>query len=96
MAFSFDTKKLAEICRQNDIDRLGVFGSAARGEATQESDIDLLVHFSRPKSLLTLIGLEEEIEDALGKSVDLVTEAAVSPYIRDSVLEDLVVIYEAE
>jgi predicted nucleotidyltransferase len=93
--FPFDTEKLVEICRQNDVDRLGVFGSAARGEATPQSDIDLLVHFSKPKSLLTLIGLEEKIEAVLGRPVDLVTEAALSPYIRESALEDLVVIYEA-
>ena len=41
----FGTSEIAEICRENDVDRLGVFGSVARGEATQESDIDLLVHF---------------------------------------------------
>ena len=91
----FGTSEIAEICRENDVDRLGVFGSVARGEATQESDIDLLVRFSRPKSLLTIIGLEEEIEAILGRPVDLLTEAALSPYIREHVVQDLVVIYEA-
>ena len=91
----FDPSEIIEICRKNDVDRLSVFGSVARGEATQESDIDLLVHFAKPKSLLTIIGLEEQIEAIIGKSVDLLTEAALSPYIRENIVQDLVVIYEA-
>ena len=91
----FEPSELEAICREYDVDRLSVFGSVARGEATKESDIDLLVHFSKPKSLLTIIGLEEQIEAIIGKSVDLLTEAALSPYIRESIVQDLVVIYEA-
>ena len=91
----FGTSEIAEICRKNDVDRLGIFGSVARGEATKESDIDLLVRFSKPKSLLTIIGLEEEIEAIIGRPVDLLTEAALSPYIRKEIIQDLVVIYEA-
>jgi predicted nucleotidyltransferase len=91
----FGTSEIAEICRENDVARLGVFGSVARGEATKESDIDLLVRFSKPKSLLTIIGLEEEIEAIIGRPVDLLTEEALSPYIREDIVQDLVVIYEA-
>jgi predicted nucleotidyltransferase len=91
----FDANQVVEICRRNDVDRLSIFGSIARGEATEDSDIDLLVHFATPKSLLTIIGLEEQIEAAVGKPVDLLTEAALSPYLRESILQDLVVIYEA-
>lgn len=91
----FDTNEIVEICRENDVDRLSVFGSVARGEATRESDIDLLVHFSKPKSLLAIIGLEEQIEAIVGRSVDLLTEAALSPYIRQDIIQDSVVIYEA-
>jgi len=42
--FPFDTNKLIEICRQNDVAKIGVFGSMARGETTTQSDIDLLVN----------------------------------------------------
>ena len=91
----FDTNKLVKICRENDVDRLSVFGSVARGEATKESDIDFLVHFAKPKSLLAIIGLEEQIEAVIGRSVDLLTEAALSPYVRDNIVQDSVVIYEA-
>jgi predicted nucleotidyltransferase len=91
--FPFDTKKLIEICHQNDIAMIGVFGSMARGEATKDSDVDLLVKFSKGKSLLTLVRLEREISMALGRKVDLLTEAAISPYLRDRIKRELKVIY---
>ena len=94
-ALPFDPSKLREICHQNDIAMLGVFGSVARGEATEASDIDFLVRFSKPKSLFTLVAIQQEMSDALHKQVDLVTEAALSPYLRDRILRELRVVYEA-
>jgi predicted nucleotidyltransferase len=94
-ALPFDTKKLRDICRRNDIAMVGVFGSMARGEATEQSDIDLLVRFSRRKSLLELVRLERDISIALGRRVDLLTESAISPYLRDRVKRELQVIYGA-
>ena len=90
----FDTKKLIEICRQNDVSKIGVFGSTARGEANDQSDIDLLVEFSRRKSLLAMVALERQLATALGRKVDLLTEAAISPYLRERIMDDLQVIYE--
>jgi predicted nucleotidyltransferase len=95
MALPFDTNTLVEICRQNDVAMLGVFGSMARGEATHDSDVDLLVEFSKRKSLLNLVALERQIAAALGRKVDLLTEAAISPYLRDRIKRELRVIYEA-
>ena len=91
----FDTDKLIEICRQNDVARIGVFGSVARGEATDQSDVDLLVYFSKRKSLLAHVALERQLSTALGRKVDLLTEAAISPYLRDRIKRELQVIYEA-
>jgi predicted nucleotidyltransferase len=93
--FSFDTKRLIDICRQNDVSMIGVFGSVARGEAVKDSDIDLLVEFAERKSLLALVKLERELSEALGRKVDIVTEAAISPYLRDGIFNELQVIYEA-
>jgi len=90
----FDTGKVIDICRRNDVAMLGVFGSAARGEATEQSDVDLLVRFSKQKSLLGAADLAIQIGTAIGKRVDLFTEAAISPYIRDQVKRELQVIYE--
>jgi predicted nucleotidyltransferase len=90
----FDTNKLIEICRQNDVSKLGIFGSIPRGEANDQSDIDLLVEFSQRKSLLALVALENQLTRALGRKVDLLTEAAISPYLRERILRELQVIYE--
>jgi predicted nucleotidyltransferase len=95
VTFPFDTNKLIEICRQNDVRKVGVFGSMARGEANEQSDIDLIVEFSKRKSLLALVALERKISAALGRKVDLLTEAAISPYLRDRILRELQIIYEA-
>ncbi len=90
---SLDTQKLIELCQENDIEMLGVFGSVARGEASEQSDIDLLVKYSQPKGLLATVRLERILSEALGRKVDLLTEAAISPYIKDHIFKDLKVIY---
>ncbi len=94
LSLPFDVQTLIDICRQNDVSKLGLFGSMARGDATGHSDIDVLVEFSKEKSLLGLVRLERELSEALGRKVDLVTAEALSPYIRDSVEEDLRILYE--
>lgn len=78
--------------------KVSVFGSFARGEDTQESDIDLLVELKprelRPPLGFKWFGLWDELEEILGRKVDLVTESALSPYIRPDVEKDLVLLYE--
>ncbi|MDP3047492.1 MAG: nucleotidyltransferase family protein [Chloroflexota bacterium] len=90
-----NTRALVELCQHNDVARLSVFGSFARGEATERSDVDLLVEFSKRNSLLALIALERKMSAALGRRVDLLTREAISPYLRDSIERDLRVVYEA-
>jgi len=80
-----DQDKIINICRQNDISMVGIFGSTARGEATESSDIDLIVKLSKPMSLLSLVKLERNLSEALGKKVDLLTEGAISPYLKDRI-----------
>ncbi len=93
--YPFDTQKLIEVCRQNDISKVGLFGSMARGEATAGSDVDLLVEFSKRKSLLAIVVIERKISAAIGRKADVLTEAALSPYLRDSILREVKVLYEA-
>ena len=90
-----DRDKVIDICRKNDIYMVALFGSTARGEATESSDIDLFVKLSKPKSLLSLLKLERKLSQVLGRKVDLLTEGAVSPYLKERILNDLTVIYEA-
>jgi len=91
--YPFDLSQMIDICRQNDVSIIGVFGSMARGEAKKKSDIDLIVRFSKRKSLLAMVRLERELSEALGRKVDLLTEAAISPYMRERVLKELQVVY---
>ena len=90
-----DMSVLAEICRRHDVARVRVFGSVARGEATPDSDLDLIVDFSAPKSLFDIVRIELELSEALGRKVDLLTEGAISPYIRERIADDIRVLYEA-
>lgn len=91
-----DIQNLIDICQAHDVIMIGVFGSTARGEATSSSDIDVLVRFAKPKSLLTLVTLERQLAAALGRPVDLVTEQSLHPYLRPAVLRDLQVVYETQ
>jgi hypothetical protein len=91
-----DQEKLAAICRRNDIRFLGLFGSLLHGDATPESDVDLLARFSQRKSLIDLVRIERELAEALGRDVDLVTEASLSPHLRDRILDDLQAVYDED
>ena len=85
---------LREVCERHDVADLRLFGSAARGEETDTSDIDLLVRFTAPKGLLELVRLEREIGQVLARPVDLVTERALSPHLRERILADARVVYD--
>ena len=67
-----------------------VFGSVARGEADERSDIDFLVELERGRSLLDLGGLLMDLQDLLGRRVDVVTERGLKQRIRNRVLEEAV------
>lgn len=65
-----------------------VFGSSARGEAGPDSDLDLLVRFGRDATLLTVIGFQQAVEEALGTKVDVVEEGGLSPHLAARILEE--------
>ena len=94
MKFIVLEKRLRQLCLDARIERLGVFGSVARGDTNADSDIDLLASFKDPIGLFQLIDLEERMEKILGRPVDLGTEASLHPLIRDDVYRDLTIIYE--
>ena len=91
--YPFSLPRLIDLCRQNDVSMVGIFGSMVRGEAKKKSDIDLIVRFSKRKSLLAMVRLERELTEALGRKVDLLTEPAISPYMRERVLKEMQVVY---
>jgi predicted nucleotidyltransferase len=67
-----------------------VFGSVGRGEQNASSDLDLLVDMAEGRSLFDLIAFSNDLEESLGLDVDVVTEASLSPYMRDRVLDEAV------
>lgn len=86
------------ILRPYQVKRVALFGSAARGEDSPGSDLDILVTLpppgERPVIGLKWIDLAEELSVLLDRPVDLVTEDGLSPYIRPYVEKEMVVLYE--
>ena len=68
---------------------IGVFGSVARTENTEKSDIDVLVEFAKPIGFFKFIEHENYLSDILGKKVDLVTKKALKPAIREEILQEV-------
>ena len=77
---------ILQIAARHGARNIRVFGSAATGEARADSDLDLLVEFEPGRSLLDHVALVQELEDLLGRKVDVVTERALHWYIRDRVI----------
>ena len=69
---------------------LRVFGSVARGESRPDSDLDLLVDMENGRTLLDLVGLWQDLEEALGRRVDVVSEGGLSPHLRDRILREAI------
>jgi predicted nucleotidyltransferase len=82
--------EIVRIAARNGATDIRIIGSRARGEATPSSDFDFLVTLASGRSLIDLIAIKQDLEDLLGSPVDVVTEAAISPYIRDDIIRDAV------
>lgn len=83
-------REILRVAAMHRVRDVRVFGSVARGEAKPGSDLDLLVKLDPETSLLDLIAFKQDLEDMLGCQVDVLTEASVSPYIRDQVLQEAI------
>ena len=81
---------ILRLAAQYGVERMRIFGSMARGEATSASDVDFLVVFKRGKTLLDLIGFKQDLESLLGRKVDVVSEAGVSPHLRNRIFDEAV------
>ncbi len=79
-----------EVTKEYSVRTIGVFGSVARDELTDQSDIDLLVEFSKPVGFVHFMRLEEFLSQRLGKQVDLVTPDSLKPVIRQDVLSEVI------
>ncbi|MEA3432270.1 MAG: nucleotidyltransferase family protein [candidate division WOR-3 bacterium] len=86
-------EKIARILKNQGARKIAVFGSCVRGEEEPGSDIDIIVEFAARKSLLELVRIERELSEVLGIKVDLLTEKSISPYLIDTIREEMEVIY---
>ena len=91
-------EKILPVLLPYGVKSVAVFGSIVRGEDTLESDIDILVELKppseRPPIGLRWFGLEQELEQILERKVDLVSQAALSPYIQPYVEKEMILLYE--
>ncbi len=95
--FSEETRaKIAELCRKNKVRELSIFGSRARGDNRPDSDYDLLVEFlpNSGVSLFEYSRMQIDLEDIIGKKVDLVDKTGLKRFIKDRVLAEARPIYE--
>ena len=90
----FESQQLKNLCEQNGIIYLGLFGSHARGEEKPESDLDLLVQYEKPNGYLTHAKVQNKLEDFFDKPVDLVFRSSIKPRIKPYIVKDLKTIYE--
>ena len=86
-------KRSLSILLRHSVKRAAIFGSFARGEAKARSDVDLLIEYKgKNKSLFDLIDLKSELEDSLGRKVDIVTYNSIYWRIREQILKEQVII----
>ena len=79
-----------ELARRHGARSIRVYGSVARGQATEQSDLDLLVEWEPDRSLLDVVGLKQDLEALRGVTVDIGSERGLHWFIRDQVLREAV------
>jgi predicted nucleotidyltransferase len=80
---------LPELKKEYNVSYIGLFGSYVRGENTPESDLDVLVEFSRTPTIFRFVHLENYLSDSLGVKVDLVMKNALKPNIGKYILKEV-------
>ena len=94
MLISEIKEKIAPTLHRQNVRRAGLFGSFATGHDTLVSDVDLLVELKDKISLLEFVQIKLELEDVLGRKVDLVEYQAIKPGLKERILAEEVRIYE--
>ena len=94
MSVSQEIQKIQDliqpILRRYGVTRPALFGSIARGEADAHSDVDLIVQLPARATLLDLVGLKQELESALGRSVDVLTYGGLHPLLKDRITREAI------
>ena len=87
---SEELSRIRAIASKHGIENVRLFGSAARGEADPESDLDLLIALGPSRGFRDLMDFCDEVEEALKRRVDVVVEDGLSPFIKERVLREAV------
>lgn len=82
--------KILSFAKQHGVIRVRIFGSVARGDANEKSDIDFLIKLDQNRSLLDLIGFKQDLEELFGRRIDVVSEGGVSPHLRDRIFQEAI------
>jgi predicted nucleotidyltransferase len=93
-------KKIMEVLKNNKeflkknfrVTRIGIFGSFARNEETENSDIDILVEFEKTPDMVTFFSVEEFLEKKLNKKIDMVRPQGLKKHIKENVLSEVIYI----
>lgn len=86
-------EKITKSLKNKGVRKIAVFGSYIKGEERPGSDIDIIVEFLERKSFLEIVRIERELSETLGIKVDLLTEKSISPYLIDTIMKEMKVIY---
>lgn len=81
-------KKAIPILKEAGVKRSDLFGSVVRGDDTKDSDIDILIKAPEEMSLFDLAGLQTDLQEALGREIDLITYNSIHPLLKDYILKD--------
>jgi len=84
---------IIEIMKPYKPKKIGIFGSFARGENSENSDLDILYQFEEPISLFQKFKIQEILENKLKFNIDFVSEKYLHPFLKESILKDLKIIY---
>ncbi len=87
--FKILSQQLSRLKDEYDIEKIGVFGSVARGEQTHDSDVDILVEFSQAVGMVKFLQLENNLKKLFGVKVDLVTKAALKKHIGQQIMREV-------
>lgn len=88
-------KTIVDYLKQYKVIEIGIFGSFARNEMTDKSDIDILVEYSRGTTILDIFKMKQELYELIGRKIDLVSKRAVRKRIMDTIQTDLQTVYHA-
>jgi hypothetical protein len=82
--------KILAIAARTGAEDVRIFGSVAAGTAGPRSDLDVLIRLAPKRTLLDIVAFKQDLEEILGCEVHVVTERSISPYMRESVLNEAV------